>query len=71
MKPVIKSTTPDGIISELESQGYGWDIGHTGVLRECRIWKWPYVVGRYQSSVARPIAEQLMAAIGTIDGEFK
>ena len=68
MTPIIKSTTADGIIVELEAQGYGWDIGHSGSLRECRIWVWPHVVGRYRPSGSEPLAGMLLRAI---DGRFQ
>ena len=67
MTPIIESTTADGIITELEAQGYGWDIGYSGSLRECRIWIWPHVVGRYRPSGSEPLADMLLRAIGGRD----
>ena len=55
--------TADEIIAHLESQGIEWDISHTGRLIECRIWRWPYVVGRYRPSKIEPLADMLRGAI--------
>lgn len=59
--------TAEEIIANLESRGLGWDIGHTGRLRECRIWNWPHVVGRYRPHGPEPLAEQLSKAIADME----
>ena len=67
MIPVIKSTDADGIIAELEAQGCGWDLGYTGNLRECRIWQWQHVVGRYRQHESEPLAAMLLRAVKAMD----
>jgi hypothetical protein len=57
------NATAEQIIAELEADGFGWDISHTGRLRECRIWKWPTVVGRYRPQQAEPLASMLRGAL--------
>lgn len=54
---IPQNATAEQIIEELEADNYGWDIGHTGALRECRIWRWPTVFGRYRPNQAEPLAD--------------
>ena len=63
----MSEMTADEIIANLESSGLGWDVGHTGSLRECRIWKWPHVIGRYRPYKRVPLSEMLTKAIASID----
>jgi hypothetical protein len=57
------NATAEQIIAELEADGYGWDISHTGRLRECRVWKWPVVVGRHRPDKAESLADMLRGAL--------
>jgi len=50
------------LINEIESQGFQWDVGFTGALREARVWKWPYVVGRYSPNEREPAFDMLEKA---------
>lgn len=75
--PTIKPVKPtaDQLIERLERLGYDWDIGYTSRLRECRIWRWPSVVGRYRPGEIKSLADMLMGAmdkaeIGFNDGEY-
>lgn len=60
----------DTLIADLESRGLGWDVGYTGMLREVRIWRWPFVVGRYRPSEATPLADMLAKAMYDVDFEY-
>ena len=54
------------IISQLEALDLGWSLDYIGRLREARIWKWPYVIGRYRSpnpAIREPLADMLMKAV--------
>jgi hypothetical protein len=52
----------DLIIADLESRGLGWSLDHTGNLIEARIWRWPYVIGRYRPSKVLPLDVMLSEA---------
>ena len=60
---ITTNATAEQIIEELEADGFGWDIGHTGRLRECRIWRWPTVIGRYRPEKPEPLADMLRGAL--------
>lgn len=57
------NATAEQIIAELEADGYGWDLSNTSSWPECRIWKWPYVKGRYRPSKTEPLADMLRGAL--------
>lgn len=57
------NATADEIIGILEDAGLGWDLGHAGRLRECRIWDWPWVRGRHRPYGSEPLADMLRKAI--------
>jgi hypothetical protein len=59
--------TADEIIADLEARGLGWSIKHMDRLIECRIWKWPYLIGRYLPSEVVPLADMLLAAYSTVN----
>ena len=59
--------TVDQLIADLESRGLGWSLDHTGRLIECRIWKWPDVIGRYRPATVEPLAKMLSEAMYQID----
>lgn len=65
--PTIKPAKPtaDQLIERLESKGYGWDINHTvsNGFRECRIWIWPEVVGRFLPKEMAPLSDMLAGAM--------
>ena len=67
MRPEITATDAQGIVSELELQGYGWDIGNTNNFTECRVWKWPHVVGRHRPIKQETMTEMLISAIANMD----
>lgn len=46
----------------LESKGYQWDVGYTGINREARVWKWPEVIGRYRADEHESPTEMLVKA---------
>jgi hypothetical protein len=52
----------DLIVADLESRGLGWSLDHTGNLIEARIWRWPYVVGRYRPAKVLPLEVMLSKA---------
>lgn len=60
----------DEIIQWLEANGYGWDISHTGRLRECRIWLWPDVLGRYRPNETQPLRDMLIGAADNAGFDF-
>lgn len=57
----------DDIITDLESRGLGWDIGHTSRLREVRIWQWPNVIARYRPTGPEPLVDMLTTTLKQID----
>lgn len=60
-------TTVDDLIGQLEYRGLGWDIGHTGNLREARVWKWPSVIARYRPTETEPVVKMLAEAMKDIE----
>lgn len=60
-----KKLTAGQLIERLESKGYGWDINHTisNGFKECRIWIWPEVVGRFTPKAIVPLADMLAGAM--------
>lgn len=60
---IPKNATAEQIIAELEADGFGWDLSHTGCFRECRLWRWPHVVGRYRPHGPEPLATMLRGAL--------
>jgi len=64
--------TIEQIGAQIEAQGYGWDVGRMDKhFAEARVWKWPYVKGRYRNPdcSARDSLIQACANAGiTIDG---
>ena len=57
------SNSVDALIAEVERNGLGWDIGNTGALRECRIWRWPNVVGRYRFEAGESLFDVMRYAL--------
>jgi len=52
------------VTEHLEQSGYDdWDIGFTGNHREARVWKWPRVVGRYNTMEKVPPKSMVFAAM--------
>lgn len=60
----------DELIADLESRGLGWDVGHSGRLREVRIWHWPYVIGRYRPNETMPLVDMLAKAMYEVNFEY-
>ena len=61
------SALVDELVQALEARGLGWSLDHTGGLVEARVWKWPYVVGRYRPNSVEPLARMLSMAMVDVD----
>jgi hypothetical protein len=64
------SPSVDALVTDLESRGLGWDLGHAGRLREVRVWHWPFVVGRHRPAATLPLGEMLAKAMHEVDFEY-
>lgn len=62
----------DELIEKIESKGLQWDVSNTGMNRGARVWKWPYVVGRYRANERESAREMLLKAYqDAVEREFK
>jgi hypothetical protein len=67
----MKTPPVDALIRWLESQRLGWSLDHAGWnLIEARIWRWPYVIGRYRPTepfrghaIGQPVFSEPLAAM--------
>ena len=69
MKDDIK--TIDELTTFLELKGFDWDVGHTGRLREARVWSWPSVIGRYRPTENEPPSHMLAMAMKDAGIEYE
>lgn len=58
-----KTRSADDLVAKLESEGLGWDVGRAGPLIEARVWRWPYVIGRYRPKEMKSLYEMLSCAM--------
>lgn len=60
--------TVDELIEELEAKGLGYSLDSTANgHREARVWKWPYVVGRYTAPKRESAWYMLKKAYDNVD----
>ena len=66
-----KEPTFDELTAFLDALKIEWDAGHTGRLREARVWSWPSVIGRYRPTENEPPSHMLAMAMKDAGIEYE